>query len=92
MGGFLIVGDKIPEGIVGSRSLRHFIMRLRLDCMNKIRELNGILYKKYRQPTTVENLTNTGVFTAGSCRNFAFVYFFIDSYTWNSPCAAKPRA
>ena len=44
------------------------------------------------EPATVENRTNTGVCIDGSFKKPAFVYFAIDSYTWNTPCAAEPRA
>jgi hypothetical protein len=45
-----------------------------------------------RDPSTVENRTNTGVSRPASARNGAFVTVEALPYAWNTPCAAAPRA
>ena len=41
-------GNKIPEIIMRSRCLWHFVVGLRFDGMYQVGELNGILNKKHR--------------------------------------------
>lgn len=40
--------DKVPEIVMSSLALRYFVMWLRLDGMNKVREFDSILNEKHR--------------------------------------------
>ena len=41
-------GHKIPKGIVCAGSLRHLVVWLRLDSMDEIGKLDGVLNEKHR--------------------------------------------
>lgn len=46
MGGFRVKIDKVPEVVVSSLGLWYLVVRLGLNSMDKIRELNRILDKE----------------------------------------------
>jgi hypothetical protein len=46
--GTRLLAEKVPRRIVRRRSLRHLAVRAWLDCVDEVRELDGILNEKDR--------------------------------------------